>query len=351
MKELLALLMQQKDVPAVTIMLPTHRTHPDNLQDEIQLKNLIKTAEEQLYEKYEKRTVWPILEHLQAIESDINRDYNLDALIIYATPTFAKLVKLATEVTARVVIGDSFDVRPVYKAMQQVEHYYIISISMQKIRLLEAFNNKLVQEFSNKDFPFENTQYYTSDPIRKGQGNVEDKYLMEYFNVADKRFKTYYYNNPLPVVLAGDSWNLSHYPYQMDIKDIVMGTLEGSYDHTDPGELVRMVYPVVSQVIKDRQSAYLHQIEAGQRAQRVMDDLNDIYRAATGGNAESLYLERDFFQPGRIKDGLISVSQEKDAPDVVLDLVDAVAKSGGNVVFMDPGTLSIYNGVALVTRY
>ncbi len=38
--------------PCVTISLNTHRTHPDNVQDLILLKNLLKEAEERIIKEY-----------------------------------------------------------------------------------------------------------------------------------------------------------------------------------------------------------------------------------------------------------------------------------------------------------
>ncbi len=44
LKEQLQELATKKDSPCVTISLNTHRTYPDNTQDEILLKNLLKEA-------------------------------------------------------------------------------------------------------------------------------------------------------------------------------------------------------------------------------------------------------------------------------------------------------------------
>ena len=55
LRQKLEVLATEKNTPCVTISLNTHRTHPDNAQDVILLKNLLKEAEERLVNEFGKR--------------------------------------------------------------------------------------------------------------------------------------------------------------------------------------------------------------------------------------------------------------------------------------------------------
>ncbi|MGL6269123.1 MAG: hypothetical protein ACRC2O_14420 [Chitinophagaceae bacterium] len=48
LKEQLQKLANEENSICVTVSLNTHRTHPENLQDEIVLKNLLKEAEQRV---------------------------------------------------------------------------------------------------------------------------------------------------------------------------------------------------------------------------------------------------------------------------------------------------------------
>jgi hypothetical protein len=350
MEDALMTLSQYHGAPAVTILLSTHRTHPDNKQDPINLKKLIAEAETRLYDSFDKREVWPVLDKIKAAEIDINHDYNLDSLTIFAHPDGIQVVKLPVPATDRVVISDRFEVRPLLKALQQQEHYYILTIARQKIRLLEAYNDTLVREIHNDDFPFAN-EYYTKDPMKLQQDSIVDDLLKEYFNVADKQFKKYYHQNPLPVVLLGDTKSVAYYQEQMDIKNIVMATAAGSYDDTSSHEILKVTFPLVQQHRADKQNAALSAIGTAQSRQRLLVDLGDIYRAAAFGAADTLYLEKTYFRNGTIDEGTITESDQPDAEDVTLVIIDSVLHKGGKVVFMDDHTLNGYQGIALVTRF
>ena len=68
--------------PTVAISLNTHRTHPENLQDEIVLKNLIKHAEERILTEISEREVSEILTKLATIENKVDIKYLQDSFKI-----------------------------------------------------------------------------------------------------------------------------------------------------------------------------------------------------------------------------------------------------------------------------
>ncbi|WP_212003829.1 hypothetical protein [Chitinophaga sp. HK235] len=343
-------LSQYIGAPAVTILVSTHRTFPDNKQDNIHLKNLITQVEKDLYEQYDKRIVWSVLDRIKEAESTINHNYNLDTLAIFANTDMAQVYRLPIPATDRYVISDRFEIRPLLKAIQQSEHYYIIAVSKQKIRLLEAFNDKIELEIQNDDFPYSNG-YYTTDPMRLQQDFVIDNLLKEFFNTADKRFKKYYAANPLPVILLGKDRNLVFYEDNMDIKNIVIARHHGSFDDTSDAEIAKVTFPLIQQYIANKQEAALEKISQAQSARKLLVELNDIYTAAESGQADTLYMEKTYFPLGYIEDGTITMGNGDGSTDITLPVIDTVLIKGGNVIFLDENTLNEYQGIALVTRF
>ena len=71
-KEKLEKLASEKSSPCVTISMNTHRTSPDNLQDVIVLKNLLKEAHERVTNEFGKRPVSDLLEKIDNMEKEID---------------------------------------------------------------------------------------------------------------------------------------------------------------------------------------------------------------------------------------------------------------------------------------
>ena len=75
-----ATLKQQKQTqakPAVSIFVKTHRTHPENEQDAIALKNQLKVAEDRITEEHDKRTADAILVNITAQTDELDHNDNL----------------------------------------------------------------------------------------------------------------------------------------------------------------------------------------------------------------------------------------------------------------------------------
>ena len=56
-----AILSGDHESPCLSLYQPTHRRHPENDQDRIRFRNLVKQMEESLRQKYPKRDVAPLL--------------------------------------------------------------------------------------------------------------------------------------------------------------------------------------------------------------------------------------------------------------------------------------------------
>ena len=93
LKDQIEKLAAEKNEPCVTISLNTHRTFPENAQDEIVLKNLLKDAENRVVEKYGKRPVHELIEKMSALEKEINHNYNLDSMHIFFSNFTREIIK------------------------------------------------------------------------------------------------------------------------------------------------------------------------------------------------------------------------------------------------------------------
>lgn len=76
-KELIQELLAADQAPCLSIYMPTHRKHPENLQDIILFKNLVRQIEKSLLQKYSVGEVQKHLEPLEALAADNNTWINV----------------------------------------------------------------------------------------------------------------------------------------------------------------------------------------------------------------------------------------------------------------------------------
>ncbi|CAD5901697.1 conserved hypothetical protein [Carnobacterium maltaromaticum] len=344
--------------PAVTISLRTHRTSPKNQKDAIVLKNLINETEERLLELYDKRKVWGVMDNLRALETELNHQKNLDTLILFASEDFKEAIKLPIEIEKDTVkIDKKFSTRNLIRAVKQTEHYYVLTLSQQEVRVLEFFNDTFVQEFETEDFPFKNTEFYETDPTQNSIGAVQNNLIKEFFNRADNAFYKIYRENPLPVILAGVQRNIEYYHEIANQDEWFIGSIHGSFDRTKitNHEIVELAYPVIEAYVSDQLDQSLADLETAENENKLVNELSNIYKAVTEGRGKKLYVEKDFFQSAVIEEGTLIVTEDTSQAEVVDDIVNeiihTVTEFGGEVVFVPNDYLAKYHHIALILRY
>ena len=108
MKATLKALRSATGNPAVSVFVKTHRTHPENEQDPIALKNQLKVVEERVTAEYDKRTADDILSKIHEKTDELDHHYNLDTLAIFANENDVAVLRLPFDANERVIIGKRF---------------------------------------------------------------------------------------------------------------------------------------------------------------------------------------------------------------------------------------------------
>jgi len=340
----------------VSVTMPVHPFSASHKENDILLKKLVSEVEKRLNEKnIDRRETAKIMENIKEAKTSMDHGNNMKSLVLYANRDFASIVKLPIELKAETVIGDYFDTRPVYKAKQQIENYYIVVITQHKIRLIHAVNDTLVQEFEDEDFPFLNTQYFTTEWEELGQASFTDNLIREYFKMADKRLHNYIALNHFPVILAGDVKSVSYFREMMDDDRLVINHLNGNFDHCSAPEIVREAYPLVEVYMHDKIKNYVSNIENVQSARLASYDLNEIYRSVSSGNVNKLYMANNLSLKGKVvNDRLVIDAQDANNPDsqeLTINIIKKTEESKGNIIFVDDELLEEYKGIVLVRRY
>jgi len=341
--------------PSVSIILNTHRTRPDNLQDPILLKNLIKEAEERLLAGYDKRLAKTILDKLDTMANKIDHSHNLESLILFANAEFSDYTRLPVAVENRVIIDHNFATRDLVRAMHSEAHYYVLVISRRNARLIEAFSDKVIAEIG-EGFPINNTLIIT-DKLKQSIAKNEDNIIEEFFNRVDKALATAIKNKKHPIVLATETRNAEHFKKISMHKSLIAAHINRNRDDDDARHTVADAWVEFSRVVAENNAARLSELKQAVSVGNYLSDLNDIYDAVKAGRGKTMFVTKGFFQPAYIEnDQIVPVNQletghQKSFDDIVDELIELNLDSGGDTVFVEPGELDSFGNIALTTRY
>src|SRR5215469_10419424 len=132
------------EAPCLSLYQPTHRHYPQNLQDPIRFKNLVKTLEQSLRQKYPKREIRSLLQPF----NDLARDrefwnHTQDGLAVLCAPDMFRIYKLQRRVPELAIVADSFHIKPLLRIVQSADRYQILGLSRGAIKLFEGNRDAL----------------------------------------------------------------------------------------------------------------------------------------------------------------------------------------------------------------
>ena len=137
-------LLAAHEPPCLSLYQPTHRLHPDNQQDPIRFRNLVKTLEASLRHRHPERDIRPLLAPFHTLAGD--RDFwnhTLDGLAVLATSGLFKVYRLQRPVIELAIVADTFHIKPLLRILQSSDRYQILGLNRHAMRLFEGNRDAL----------------------------------------------------------------------------------------------------------------------------------------------------------------------------------------------------------------
>ncbi len=353
-------LSQINEYPSLSITLPTHRTSPDNKQDPIRVKNLVKEATDRLQSEFSKREVDSLQKRLDALTAEIDYQYALDGLALFVNREVAHKYYLPFSVQERVVVGETFFTRNLVFAMNRTPRYWVLVLSDLATQLYEGTHTDLVR-VDEEGFPLSHQGPGGQQSLPGGVGvnksAVRDEFDRQFFRRVDETLKPFIQDDPLQLVVVGVDRNLAFFNQVTNHSNAILTTLTGAHDKTSAHELSKLVWPRVEAKLAEQRAQVFVELDRAVSEQKYVSGVGEAWRLAREGRGKLLVVEQDFHFPARVDEtGMhLTAAHDATAPDVIADAVDetieTVLSKQGRVRFVANGTLDAHQRIALILRY
>ena len=364
--------------PCVSLYQPTHRAHPDRLQDPIRFRNLVKELELSLGRRYSGRESGPILRPFHDLAENADFwNFALDGIAIFATSDLFKVYRLPRPVRELAVVADSFHTKPLLRVLQSADRYYVLGLSRQQANLFEGNRYGLDPVELAPGFPgtiSEVVGVQEGEPDRKnrvygpaGPGrttrhgtdvrqDVMDNDIERFFRAVDDAvLEQYSRPSGLPVLLAALPEH--HHLFRTVSRNpfLLSGTIDVHPSAVPIDELRERAWQLVLPAYLERLSGLIDQFGASRAADRSGTDLAEIARATAAGRVSTLLVEADRVIPGRFdpESGAIAFAPLDDpgVDDLLDDLAEHAFRTGAEVVIVPAERMSTTTGLAAIYRY
>lgn len=366
--------------PYVSIYQPTHRQHPDNKQDPILFRNLLKQVEESLAVHATTPNVEELMAPLHALAADVDFwNHTPDGIAVFCATGFFRVIPLQRPTATLAVVSDSFHVKPLLRIVQSADRFQVLCISRQGVRLFEGNRDQLDETELHAEVPRSAADVIGDDlpepvnrirsvpgvgagvsaELRHGHGakdDVVDQQTERFFRVVDREIARHHTaRSGLPVVLAGLTENQASFRAVSQNDQLIDKGIEANPEALSADELRVQAWKLMEPIYLQRLGAFVDQFHAARNVQRASADLSDVAVAAVAGRVKMLLVEAERYVPGRMdqKTGAIH-RQDTEASvgdDLLDDVAESVLRSGGEVIMVPAERMPVDSGLAAIYRY
>ncbi len=377
--ELVAELGADHQPPCLSLYQPTHRCHPENQQDSIRFRNLVKELGTSLRQKYPAAETRLLLEPFDALADDHDFwNHTLDGLAVLGGPGLFHVFRLQRPVAELVVVADSFHTKPLRRLQQSVDRYQVLGLSLHKIQLFEGTRDALdeidpasgvprtITEALGDELsePHSTVASYGgvgqgSTPMHHGQGGKKDEVDIDadrFFRAIDRAIlESHSRPSGLPLMLAALPEHHSRFHQVSHNPFLMTEGLNINPDALSIDELRERAWQVVEPQYHTRLATLADEFAAAKSKGLGSDDLGQVAQAAASGRVATLLIEADRQIAGRLDSAtgqaeLADLSHPQ-VDDLLDDLGGLVEKMGGRVLVIPAERMPGQTGLAATYRH
>lgn len=363
--------------PCLSIYQPTHRQHPDNLQDPIRFRNLIRQLAKSLEQKYPDREIEPLLAPLHALADDVSFwSHTLDGLAVLAAPDFFRVYRLQRPVDELAVAADSFHTKPLLRIVQSADRYQVLGLNRHEARLFEGNRDSLdeielapavprtLADALDRDVERKRA-IRTHGPVRQAMGrhgasDVKQDSIRsdtEHFFRAVDQAVLEHHSRPtgLPLLLAAMPEHHHLFREVSRNPKLLAACVDVFPDDLSVDDLRKRVWEQIQAHYLQHLDGLVDRYHAARHAGQATDDLSESAQAVVAGRIDALLLEAGRQIPGRmaVDSGAISLGEldDPESDDLLDDLGERVLATGGEVVIVPTERMPTRTGLAAIFRF
>ncbi|PKP06772.1 MAG: hypothetical protein CVU10_04225 [Bacteroidetes bacterium HGW-Bacteroidetes-5] len=379
-KELIQELLAADMAPCLSVYMPTHRKHPENLQDIILYKNLVRQMKESLLQKYSTGEVQKYLEPFETLAQDNDTwNHTLDGLAVFSATGLFKVIGVHKSFEELALVADSFHTKPLRQYMQSLDHFYVLCLTLRDIRLFEGNRHSLAEVELTADTPKtitealgdELTDKHTtvasyggsggeSSPMHHGQGGRKEeteKDSERFFRVvANAVYEHYSKPSGWPLILASLPEHQSLFQKVNKNPLLLTNGIAINPSSLSPDKLAKMAWDIMEPEYNLKLDSLVAGFEQARANCKGSDDYKEVAVAAVEGRVDMLIVEADRIIPVRITNLVTGNTQNKDltnpkVDDLLDDMGELVMKMGGEVMVLPTDKMPSKTGLAAIFRY
>ena len=365
--------------PCLSLYQPTHRHHPDNEQDPIRFRNLVKALEVSLLQGYDKDVAKELLAPFQALANDrAFWNHALDGLAVLGAKGFFRVYKLQRPVHEMHVVADSFHTKPLLRIVQSADRYQVLGLRRHEIELFEGNRDHLdpidladgvpgtIEEALGGELTEPHLTVASYGGVGKGQaamhhghgGKAEEVGVdaERFFRAVDRAIRERHSQpSGLPLILASLPEHHALFRRVSRNANLLEGAIDVHPNDLSLDELRVRAWQVVEPGYRARLAALVDEFHHARPRGLATDDVSDAARAVVEGRVAKVLIDADREVHGKVDEATGALTHgdkvDPEVDDVLDDLASLASKFGAEVVVVPKDDMPSDSGVVAIYRY
>ncbi|MFJ7276518.1 chemotaxis protein [Kitasatospora sp. NPDC098663] len=356
----LAELRRPRRYPAVSVLLPTHRSEPDNTQDPVRLRNLVAEAKNRLHadEAVSRADRLDVVEQLDRALTEVDLVHAEDGLVIFAAPGEHQVWSLPRPVPSRVVLSETFLTRNLVSAYTAGAPYWVLTVAADRVALFSGSGPHLA-EHTGAAFPLDQVPPDWDVERKERIGDVpstfRDEETRRFLRSADTALAAVLEADNRPLYVLGEAAAISLLDeVGTAAKRATAQVSHGGLGHAAAAAVAEAVRSTVAEQGSKAVTELHERLDQAQGVKGLAAGIDEVWQTVAEGRAAVVAVEEDYWQPVRVTDNHL-VPAAAGEPDVREDMVDEIVEraldTGAKVQFVPTGELDARGHIAAVLRY
>jgi len=371
-------LLDEHRTPCLSLYQPTHRRLPDNRQDVVRFRNLLRSLEATLARRHETREIDVLLAPFRRLADDDNFwMYTLDGLAVFGAPDTFHVFRLQRPVPELAIAANSFHLKPLLRLSQAIDRYQILGLARGDVRLYEGNRDVLdavplapgVPRTAAEALGDQLTEPHLTvasyggaggPAMRHGHGGRKDEIdddTRRFFRIVDRAvLEGHSRPSGLPLLLATLPEHQSAFREVSHNPHLLPERLDVHPESVGIDVLRERAWQVLEPRFEQRRADAIDRFHAAAARGQGADRLEAIATAVVAGRVGTLIVDGDRRVPGRldVNEGRIERVDDLEQPDVddlLDDLGEQVLRRGGDVIVVPAGHMPTDAGAAAIFRF
>lgn len=371
-------LMEKHQGPCISIYMPCFRTGAESQQNQIRLKNLLRTAEEKLLAQgLRPQEIKTLLEPAHALPGNVLfwRKQS-DGLALFLSADLFRSFCLPETFEELITVADNFHIKPLLPLLGNDKHFYILALSQNEIRLLEG-TGRNIQEIELESVPKsldealqfdefdKQVRFRTGSPssptgmaMVSGHGGVADDVkdnLLKYFRLVDRGLHDLLRDERAPLILAGVEYLFPIYREVSTYPELREEGIPGNPQGISSENLHRSALKIVTPCFQKAENDAIAQYRQSSGTGLTSADSGEIVPAAAHGRVGILFVASGRRQWGTFDEENGTVEIHAKRGDASKDLLEVAAiqtfLNGGTLFTLPAEKMPDAGDMAAVFRY